>query len=86
MHMTITVLMLAVGTIMGITEYWVIGNFLRQRMPKQTAMMITISFLVAGLLFIVLGSLDLGVDFTLYLGIPVVICAIFSLIRVARVK
>lgn len=84
--MTITVLMLAVGTIMGITEYWVIGNFLRQRMPKQTAMMITISFLVAGLLFIVLGSLDLGVDFTLYLGIPVVICTIFSLIRVARVK
>lgn len=84
--MTITVLMLIVGTIMGITEYWVIGNFLRQRMPKQTAMMITLSFLVAGLLFIVLGSLDLGVDFTLYLGIPVVIYAIFSLIRVARIK
>lgn len=83
--MAITFLMLAVGIVMGITEYWVIGNFLRQGMPKQTAMMIAFSFLSAGIIFIVLGSLDLGLAFILYLGIPVVICAVLSLIRVARV-
>lgn len=83
--MTITFLMLAVGIVMGVTEYWVIGNFLQQGMPKQTAMMIAFSFLSAGIIFIVIGSLDLGLAFILYLGIPVVICAILSLIRVARI-
>lgn len=83
--MTITFLMLAVGTVMGVTEYWVIGNFLQQGMPKQTAMMIAFSFLSAGIIFIVIGSLDLGLAFILYLGIPVVICAVLSLIRVARI-
>jgi len=83
--MTITFLMLAVGIIMGVTEYWVIGNFLQQGMPKQTAMMIAFSFLSAGIIFIVIGSLDLGLAFILYLGIPVVICAVLSLIRVARI-
>lgn len=83
--MAMTFLMLAVGIVMGVTEYWVIGNFLRQGMPKQTAMMIAFSFLSAGIIFIVIGSLDLGLAFILYLGIPVVICAALSLIRVARV-
>lgn len=83
--MTITFLMLAVGIVMGVTEYWVIGNFLQQGMPKQTAMMIAFSFLSAGIIFIVIGSLDLGLAFILYLGIPVVICAVLSLIRVARI-
>lgn len=83
--MTITFLMLAVGTVMGVTEYWVIGNFLQQGMPKQTAMMIAFSFLSAGIIFIVIGSLDLGLAFILYLGIPVVICAVLSLIRIARI-
>ncbi|RUS57875.1 hypothetical protein QI30_03580 [Kurthia sp. 3B1D] len=83
--MTITFLMLAVGIVMGVTEYWVIGNFLQQGMPKQTAMMIAFSFLSAGIIFIVIGSLDLGLAFILYLGIPVVICAVLSLIRIARI-
>lgn len=83
--MTITFLMLAVGIVMGVTEYWVIGNFLQQGMPKQTAMMIAFSFLSVGIIFIVIGSLDLGLAFILYLGIPVVICAVLSLIRVARI-
>lgn len=82
----ITLLMFVAGIVMGVTEYWVIGKFLSQGVPKQTAILINFSFLCAGVAFIVLGYLDLGVDFTRYLGIPVVAFGIVSIIRVLLTK
>lgn len=82
----ITLLMLIAGIVMGVTEYWVIGKFLTQGVPKYTAILINLSFLGAGIVFIVLGYLDLGIDFTRYVGIPVVVFGIVSILRVLVTK
>lgn len=82
----ITALMLVAGIVLGITEYWVVGKFLAQGVPQKSAFFINLSFLLAGVAFIALGSLDLGVNFILYLGVPIVLFGIISIIRVLGTK
>ncbi|WP_010291010.1 hypothetical protein [Kurthia massiliensis] len=82
----ITALMLVAGIVLGITEYWVVGKFLAQDVPQKSAFFINLSFLLAGVAFIALGSLDLGVNFILYLGVPIVLFGIISIIRVLGTK
>lgn len=82
----ITALMLVAGIVLGITEYWVVGKFLAQDVPQKSAFLINLSFLLAGVAFIALGSLDLSINFILYLGVPIVLFGIISIIRVLGTK